>query len=550
MCIAMIFATSLTNYEIENDLQSVEAPEWFVIEGLVENPINLTYTELRNFPLLSEVTVLECIGSGQGGISVTYNWRGVPLFYLLNIAKVIPGAYREVVFNATDGFSSSVLLETAMDPTTILAVEANGTDLEQIGGFGSGYRVVLPCRWGYKWVKWIKQIIVVDYDYKGTYEQVGFSDEAIRPNCTIPSTDPPLQTFNVAKLKEYAVKALSNSTIESFSFESDRRMIFNVTGPEETSGYFYVTFPKELLAIPYQVYVDQNPINYSQTEADDNIYLCFTYTHSTHTIEIITNSPAADFVYSPLRPVEDEPITFDASTSLPGWNGTHATLIINYTWNFGDGIPTITEANPVVTHNYTAVGTYTVTLNITDSKGLWDTASKTITTIFPHDMAIINITPAKTVVGQGYKCKINVTAENQGTFNESFNVTFSVNATRIENKTVDKLTPGTSKTLVFEWNTTMFDKGNYTISAYAEPVLGEIDTTDNTFTDGTVKVTIVGDISGDCVVDMTDLGWIAYSYGATPSDPKWNSNRDITDDDLIDMTDLGIAAMHYGETCP
>jgi len=96
----------------------------------------------------------------------------------------------------------------------------------------------------------------------------------------------------------------------------------------------------------------------------------------------------------------------------------------------------------------------------------------------------------------------------------------------------------------------MFDKGNYTISAYAWPVSGEIDATDNTFTDGTVKVTIVGDISGDCVVDMTDLGWIAYSYGATPSDPKWNSNRDITDDDLIDMTDLGIAAMHYGETCP
>jgi len=167
-----------------------------------------------------------------------------------------------------------------------------------------------------------------------------------------------------------------------------------------------------------------------------------------------------------------------------------------------------------------------------------------------HDIATVRIGPHKTVVEQNYTVSISVTVENQGTFNESFNVTFSVNATRIENKTVDKLTPGTSKTLVFEWNTTMFDKGNYTISAYAEPVLGEIDTTDNTFTDGTVKVTIVGDISGDCVVDMTDLGWIAYSYGATPSDPKWNSNRDITDDDLIDMTDLGIAAMHYGETCP
>jgi len=67
---------------------------------------------------------------------------------------------------------------------------------------------------------------------------------------------------------------------------------------------------------------------------------------------------------------------------------------------------------------------------------------------------------------------------------------------------------------------------------------------------GEVRVTIAGDINGDDIVDMTDLGWIAYSYGATPSDPKWNANRDITDDGIIDMTDLGIAAMHYGETYP
>lgn len=286
ICIALIFPIFLTGYEVENDLHSVEAPEWFVIEGLVENPLNLTYAELWNFPFLSEVAMLECIGAGQGGISVTYNWTGVPLSYLLSMAKVIPGSYREVIFNATDGFSSSVRLKTAMDPTTILALEANGTDLEQIRGFGSGYRVAFPCRWGYKWVRSIKRIIVVDYEYKGTYEKVGFSNEAIRPNCTMPSTNPPIQTFNVNTLKEYTVKALSNSLIESFSFESDGRMIFNVNGPEETSRYFYVEFPKELLTSPYQVYLDQNPIKYSQTEADGNIYLYFTYIHGAHTIQI------------------------------------------------------------------------------------------------------------------------------------------------------------------------------------------------------------------------------------------------------------------------
>jgi len=275
-------------YTKEVEETDVGSPEFFTIEGLVENPLNLTYADLRGFPLLSEVTTLKCVGSGRPpyGPEVTYNWTGVPLFYLLNMAKVMSGGYREVVFNATDGFSSSVSLEIAMDPTSILALEANGTDLEEISGLGSGYRVAFPCRWGYKWVKWIKQIIIVDYDYKGTYEQYGLSDEATRPNCTMPQTNPPSLTFNVTKIKEYTVKILSNSSIESFGFKYNNQLIFNFSGKENSTGYFYVIFPENLLLDPYQIYVNDYMIDYSQTDYDDNAYLYFTYNNSIGTITI------------------------------------------------------------------------------------------------------------------------------------------------------------------------------------------------------------------------------------------------------------------------
>ena len=280
MCVVMVFPLSSTIYEVE----STGGPSSFTIEGLVENPLTISYDELKSFPILSEVTMLECVGSGQGGWSVTYNWAGVPIYYLLSLAKVTPGAYREVIFNATDGFSSSVPLEIAMHPTAILAFEANETDLENISGLGSGYRVVFPCRWGYKWVKWIKQIIIVDYDYLGTYERMGFSDEAIRPNCTIPYTSPPIQTFNATV--EYPVQALSNSTIESFTFRHDNQLVFNISGSEEANGYFYVKFPKELLRKPYQVYVEQNLVDYFQTDGGNHSYLYFSYAQNTHTIVI------------------------------------------------------------------------------------------------------------------------------------------------------------------------------------------------------------------------------------------------------------------------
>lgn len=44
--------------------------------------------------------------------------------------------------------------------------------------------------------KWITEIEVVDYDYKGTYERLGESDEADVPDCVLPSTKPPFEVFH------------------------------------------------------------------------------------------------------------------------------------------------------------------------------------------------------------------------------------------------------------------------------------------------------------------------------------------------------------------
>jgi len=89
--------------------------------------------------------------------------------------------------------------------------------------------------------------------------------------------------------------------------------------------------------------------------------------------------PKADFTYVPRSPRPNQTITFDASASLPGWNGTDEAPIVSYAWNFSDGTPIVTETDPITTHKFTAKGTYNVTLNVTDTKGLWQTKSKTVT---------------------------------------------------------------------------------------------------------------------------------------------------------------------------
>jgi parallel beta-helix repeat protein len=166
-----------------------------------------------------------------------------------------------------------------------------------------------------------------------------------------------------------------------------------------------------------------------------------------------------------------------------------------------------------------------------------------------YDITTTNITPLKTVVGQGFSTQINVTVTNQGDFTETINVTVYANTTIIETKEVT-LTSGNSTTVTFTWNTTGFAKGNYTIWAYVWPVPSETDTTDNTHTNGVVTVATVGDIVPDGTVDIYDLVTVAKAYGSTPSDPNWNPNADINNDDIIDIFDLVTVAKHYGQTNP
>lgn len=129
----------------------------------------------------------------------------------------------------------------------------------------------------------------------------------------------------------------------------------------------------------------------------------------------------------------------------------------------------------------------------------------------------------------------------------------------IDPQTVTDLAMNSTKTLTFTWNTAGVPKGNYTISAYAWPVSGETDTTDNNFTGEVVTVSMAGDVAGkgtfpnttpDGKIDIIDLAAIAKCYGADYPNPRYYAIYDINDDSKIDVKDLAIAARNYGKTDP
>jgi uncharacterized protein YlzI (FlbEa/FlbD family) len=148
---------------------------------------------------------------------------------------------------------------------------------------------------------------------------------------------------------------------------------------------------------------------------------------------------------------------------------------------------------------------------------------------YRDDIAVTAVTPAKTVVGQNYSCNVNVTITNQGGYEETFSVTAYANQTAIGIQAL-VLSAGNSTTIVFEWNTTGFAKGNYTMKTIASTVTGETDTSDNTLTDGTILVTKVGDIGGgvppqffqcDDKVDGKDLALFLQCFKGIAPPEVW-----------------------------
>ena len=153
------------------------------------------------------------------------------------------------------------------------------------------------------------------------------------------------------------------------------------------------------------------------------------------------------------------------------------------------------------------------------------------------------------VVGEGYSVPIDIMVENQGHFPETFDVTVYVEMISI-NTTMVTLTSGNFTTLTVLWNTTGWTKGNYTLSATASTVPGEIDIADNTYIGDSILITVIGDINGDSKVDIKDLVLVIKHYATLPGYPLWNPNADINCDGKVDIKDLVLVIKHFGEHYP
>jgi DMSO/TMAO reductase YedYZ molybdopterin-dependent catalytic subunit/thiosulfate reductase cytochrome b subunit len=150
------------------DLVERDFVDWrFEVSGLVDHPLTLTISELRDAKPEHQITQHKCI-QGWGYIAA---WQGVPLRALLDRCRPDPRA-RYILFRTFDekweepghgDYYSVIDLDLARAPQTLLAYDMNGASLPT--AYGAPLRLRLENQLGYKMVKWIRSMeLIASYD--------------------------------------------------------------------------------------------------------------------------------------------------------------------------------------------------------------------------------------------------------------------------------------------------------------------------------------------------------------------------------------------------
>lgn len=164
------------------------------VEGLVENPLELSLAELKKMGAVSRVLTLECAGNsrvyltpparglqwGHGAVGFQ-TWEGVPLGAILERAKLKPGASEVILIGGDKGavtsdpsspgpinFDRGIPLTKAKKDETLIAWGTRNGPLTP--DHGAPLRAVVGGWYGMAAVKWLTRIVVTDKPYDGFWQ--------------------------------------------------------------------------------------------------------------------------------------------------------------------------------------------------------------------------------------------------------------------------------------------------------------------------------------------------------------------------------------------
>jgi len=127
-----------------------------MIDGLVERPTAFSISDLKSFPIKSQITEVAC----EEGWSYIAVWIGTRLHEVLREVGLKPRARYLVYISYQPDWWDSLDMADALHPQTFLTMGMNDGDLPV--GFGGPLRMRVPRQLGYKNIKFLTHITATD----------------------------------------------------------------------------------------------------------------------------------------------------------------------------------------------------------------------------------------------------------------------------------------------------------------------------------------------------------------------------------------------------
>jgi DMSO/TMAO reductase YedYZ molybdopterin-dependent catalytic subunit len=161
-------------YTVASTMPTFDPATWRLsIGGLVQQPVSLGYDELRALPRVNQVSTFHCV---TGWTVQDVRWGGIRLHDVLAQAGPLPEAGGLEFVSAEEPYVDSLSTSQAALKDVLLAYEMDGRPLPR--EHGAPLRLVIPDMYGYKNVKWVREINLVAQPQPGYWELLGYDQDA------------------------------------------------------------------------------------------------------------------------------------------------------------------------------------------------------------------------------------------------------------------------------------------------------------------------------------------------------------------------------------
>lgn len=161
-------------YAIQSPMPVFEPATYTLkITGEVEEPMELSWDEVLDWPAHKSTSDFHCV---TGWSVMDVRWKGILPKEIVERVRPTSKAKFVTMYSLEEPYVDQVTMDQFLHEDNVLAHTMDGEPLTR--EHGSPLRMVLPQMYGYKGVKWVKELRFVSKMELGYWEQRGYDVDA------------------------------------------------------------------------------------------------------------------------------------------------------------------------------------------------------------------------------------------------------------------------------------------------------------------------------------------------------------------------------------